>query len=71
MNAQARQLDERLLEQVQERTGRRVRNLAIEVAGEVVILRGRAETFHIKQLAQHGVRDVLPQAQLQNAIVVS
>jgi hypothetical protein len=55
---------------IQIRTGRRVRNLAIELLSEAVILRGSAATYYIKQLAQHGVRDVLPQARLENAIVV-
>ena len=53
------------------RTGRRVRNLHIELCPERVILRGQAETFHVKQLAQHGVREVLPEVRLENAIIVA
>jgi hypothetical protein len=52
------------------RTGRRVRNLHIELSPERVILRGQAATFHVKQLAQHGVREVLPEVRLENAIIV-
>jgi hypothetical protein len=52
------------------RTGRRLRNLAIELVPEAVILRGSATTYHVKQLAQHGVRDLLPQVRLENAIEV-
>jgi hypothetical protein len=52
------------------RTGRRVRNLAIELLPEAVVLRGSVATYYVKQLAQHGVRDVLPQVRLENAIVV-
>jgi hypothetical protein len=52
------------------RTGRRVRNLHIELSPERVVLRGQAETFHVKQLAQHGVREVLPEVRLENAIIV-
>jgi hypothetical protein len=52
------------------RTGRRIRNLAIELVPEAVILHGSAATYYVKQLAQHGVRDVLPQVRLENAIVV-
>jgi hypothetical protein len=59
-----------LTARVQQRTGRRVRDLHIEVRPEGVVLRGHAPTFHVKQLAQHGVRDLLPQVELQNAIVV-
>jgi hypothetical protein len=52
------------------RTGRRVRDLKIELCPERVVLHGRADSYHVKQLAQHGVRDVLPQVRLENAIVV-
>lgn len=56
---------------VQARTGNRIRNLAIELVPEkAVILRGSAGSYYLKQLAQHGVRDLLPQVQLENAIVV-
>jgi hypothetical protein len=53
------------------RTGRRVRDLKIELCPERVVLRGHAESYYVKQLAQHGVRDVLPQVRLENAIVVA
>ncbi|HEV3257674.1 MAG TPA: hypothetical protein VG013_12385 [Gemmataceae bacterium] len=56
---------------VQVRTGRRVRDLAIELSPERVVVRGRADTYYVKQLAQHGIRDVLPQVSLENAIVVA
>jgi hypothetical protein len=52
------------------RTSRRVQNLAIELGSGQVVLRGQAATFHVKQLAQHGVREVLPDVDLVNAIVV-
>ena len=51
-------------------TGRRVRDLAVEFGLGRVILRGRATSFHVKQLAQHGLREILPDAPLINAIVV-
>ncbi len=63
-------LQQALTVRVQQRTGRRVRNLRIEVSPEGVVLRGHAPTFHVKQLAQHGVRDLLPRVDLHNAIVV-
>lgn len=56
--------------QVQTRTGRRIQNLAIELRPERVVLRGRAPTYYLKQLAQHGIRDVLPHVSLENAIIV-
>jgi hypothetical protein len=56
--------------QVQARTGRRVRNLAIELAEECIILRGHVSSYYLKQLAQHGIHDLLPQVSVTNAIVV-
>ena len=52
------------------RTGRQVRDLAVEMRPGHVVLHGRARTYYVKQLAQHGVRDVLPHVALENAIVV-
>ena len=52
------------------RTGRRLRNLAVELFPEAVILHGSATTYYVKQLAQHGARELLPQVRLENAIVV-
>jgi len=60
----------RLERQVHKRTGQRVRNLIIEMRCEEIILRGRTSSFHVKQLAQHGVRDILPYIGLANAITV-
>jgi hypothetical protein len=56
--------------QVQTRTGRRIRDLAVQLDQDRVVLHGRAATYYLKQLAQHGVRDLLPQARLLNAIEV-
>ena len=64
------QLRSELENHVQVRTGRRVRDLAIELFPEGVILRGHTTTYHVKQLAQQGVRDLLPDVRLENAIVV-
>ena len=65
-------LHEIVTQRVADRTGRRVRNLEIEVgaAGDRVVIRGRANSFHVKQLAQQGAREALPHARLENAIVV-
>jgi cell division protease FtsH len=43
---------------------------AVEIDRESVILRGRAASYHVKQLAQQGAREALPNATLENAIVV-
>ena len=64
------QIQQELEQRVLARTGRRVRDLAIELSPERIVLRGHAATYYVKQLAQHGVRDVLPEVRLENAIVV-
>ena len=56
--------------QVQLRTGRRIRDLAVELWPERVVLHGRAPSYYAKQLAQHGVRDLMPNVRLVNDIVV-
>jgi hypothetical protein len=63
-------LQQELERQVSLRTGRRVRNLTVELEPERIVLRGQATTFHVKQLAQHGVLDMLPHVRLENGIVV-
>jgi len=55
---------------VQSRTGRRIRDLAVELHPELVVIRGSSPSYYIKQLAQHGVQDLLPHIRLENAIVV-
>ena len=70
MSSSAPNLSELLLQRVSKWTSRRVQNLAVEVESGRVILRGRAKSFHIKQLAQRGVQEVLANARLENAIVV-
>lgn len=70
MVAPSSQLRHELERHVQTITGRRVRNLTVELFPERVILRGTTPTYYVKQLAQHGIRDMLPQVRLENAIVV-
>jgi hypothetical protein len=61
---------EELERHILDRTGRRVHGLRVEVRDHQVVLRGRTSSYYIKQLAQHCVWDVLPDAPLQNGIVV-
>jgi hypothetical protein len=63
-------LAEVVTQRVLNRTGRRVHDLSVEVGRGSVILRGRAASYHVKQLAQHGAREAMPNATLENAIVV-
>lgn len=71
MSALPRPLDELLADQIHQRTGHRIRDLTVRVNGETVVLSGRAASFYVKQLAQHGVREMLPQVVVRNAIEVS
>jgi hypothetical protein len=59
-----------LEQQVQARTGRRVRDLAVELNAERIVLKGQVSSYYIKQLAQHGIHDLLPQVSVTNAIIV-
>lgn len=52
------------------RTNRRVRNLSIELSPERVVIKGEATSYYVKQLAQHGVREILPRVMLDNVINV-
>jgi hypothetical protein len=63
-------LEKELASRVLARTGRRLRNLGIELFPERIILRGQAASYHIKQLAQHEVLEFLPGRCLENAIEV-
>jgi len=56
---------------VQRETGGAVRNLAVEVKGDGVLLRGRCETYYCKQLAQHAAMAFRGSCPLTNAIEVS
>ncbi len=51
-------------------TGKRIRNLEIQFSQEEVILSGDTSTYYVKQLAQHGVRDLMPTIRLHNRINV-
>jgi hypothetical protein len=64
------QLRLQLEQQIQSRTGFRVHNLSIEVRSDALVLLGEATSYHIKQLALSGVRDLLPTVPLTNAITV-
>ncbi len=56
---------------VHEETGHGVRDLAVEVDKDGVLLRGHCETFYCKQLAQHAAMGVPGGDRLTNSIEVS
>lgn len=55
---------------VSARTGRRIRDLTVELTPERVVIRGETLSYYVKQLAQHGVRELIPDLDLENSIVV-
>ncbi len=63
-------LRQELESRVRERTGDRLRKLDIELSPDGIVLHGETTTFHVKQLAQHGIRDILPNVDLRNDIIV-
>lgn len=57
-------------QRIESRLGGRIRDLAIRVRGETIVLEGSCATYYTKQLAQHAALGVLEAEQLENAIVV-
>ncbi len=57
-------------QRIESRLGGRIRDLAIRIRGNTVLLEGRCATFYTKQLAQHAALGVIEEEQLENAIVV-
>ena len=52
--------------------GFRVRDLSIEMRPGRIVLHGQTNSYHVKQLAQHGLCNALPSTvRVENAIVVS
>ena len=61
-----------LEEQVLARTNRGVRNLSIEFRPGRVLMRGQANSYYVKQLAQHELMGALPSdLRVENTITVS
>jgi hypothetical protein len=56
---------------IQCRLGRRIREFRLVVVERGLILRGRADTYYAKQLAQHAVMEVTELRILANEIEVS
>jgi osmotically-inducible protein OsmY len=63
-------LEIQVKERLVARLGNRVRKLEVRFSEQGVELSGEAPNFHVKQIAQHSVWEVMPQARLTNAITV-
>jgi hypothetical protein len=55
---------------LQRRLGNRIRDLQVQIYAGGMILRGRAPTYHAKQLAQHAAMELSPLPILANDIEV-
>ena len=51
-------------------TGNRLQNLGIELSPDGIRILGQTSTYYVKQLAQHCVREILPDVRLVNDIHV-
>jgi hypothetical protein len=58
-------------QRIESRLPGRVRNLAVRVFGDTVLLEGQCATYYTKQIAQHAAMGVLENEHLENAIVVA
>ncbi len=58
-------------QRIESRLPGRVRNLAVRVCDDLVVLEGQCATFYTKQLAQHAAMGVLDDEHLENVIVVN
>jgi hypothetical protein len=65
-----RQLAIAIRQRIETRLAGRVRDLAVRIRGETVVLEGSCATYYSKQLAQHAALGVLDGEPLLNAIVV-
>jgi len=57
--ARSMECEESIRRRIEQRTGGRIQMLEVQVVGDKVIVGGRASTYYLKQLALHGVLDVL------------
>lgn len=64
-------LEALVYQRIQDRLGRRVRNLAVEVDRGVIRLAGQCSTFYSKQLALHAVLGVVEDEVVDNRIEVA
>ena len=62
--------EERLENLLQSRLGGRIRDLRVQLLGTGLVLRGRATTYHAKQLAQHAAMELSEHPILANEIDV-
>jgi hypothetical protein len=67
---QAQAEQQRLESLMQSRLGNRIRNLRVHVRDGGLVLMGRTQTYHVKQLAQHAAMELGSAPILANDIEV-
>ncbi len=65
-----RQVSHEIESRIRQRLGGRIRDLHVACDGEIVTLRGKCQTYHSKQLAQHAALGVMEDEVLHNVIEV-
>lgn len=60
-----------IMQRIESRLPGRVKNLAVRVSSETVVLEGQCATYYTKQLAQHAALGILEDEHLENAIEVT
>ncbi len=63
--------DSELTRRIDSKTFRQVHDLHVLHEAGRVILRGRSESYYVKQLATHAVLDLMPDASIENSIDVA
>jgi hypothetical protein len=58
-------------QRIEARLPGRVKNLAINIEADTVVLEGQCATYYTKQLAQHAALGILEDEHLENAIIVT
>ena len=69
-NEEERRRISRIKRAIRRDTGRRIQNLAVELQGDSLLLRGRCASFHCKQVAQQAAMVFLSGNSLVNQIEV-
>jgi hypothetical protein len=64
-------LGQLICQRIESRLPGRIRNLAVRILKNTVVLEGQCATFYTKQLAQHAALGVLEDEHLENSIVVT
>ena len=71
MSPQHAPLVEQLESRIRRSTYNRIQDLSIQEAHGRVVVRGRVPTHHTKQLALHGILEILPGDRLHTEIAVA